>query len=63
MNSLRAGIITYLPLDWLSKYNLERKRVMCSLKLPQDGRGYLKEIGAEEKDNQKRADVWNEIKI
>lgn len=53
MNSLRAGIITYLPLDWLSKYNLERKRVMCSLKLPQDGRGYLKEIGAEEKDNQK----------
>jgi len=26
---------------------------MCSLKLPQDGRGYLKEIGAEEKDNQK----------
>lgn len=53
VNSLRAGIMPYLPLDWLSRYNLERKRVMCSLKLPQPRRKRVsKGDRSREKDNQ-----------
>lgn len=47
LNSLRTGIVTYLPLGWPSRHDCGKKgRVMLSLK-HQDRRGYLKEIGAE----------------